>query len=505
MEEQLPHLLAIAIVTLVAVAMGLLMVRLKQPPMVGYILAGVALGPTVIGFVPRAEAVPLLAELGVLFLLFLVGMEISLKAFLTDLKPAALTVLGQLVFAISIMALFALALDWTPQQMLLLAFVVTMSSTAVALKILEDIGELRSELGRIVVAIMIAQDIAIVPMLILANSWGDGVSFEPMTLVTLALAIGGLAIFIGVLGPRGKIHFPAQDHILGRVELVTLTALAICCTAATVSGVLGFSPAYGAFLAGLFIGKTTLRTEAINAMEPIQGVLMVLFFVAIGLLLDVDFIAANLGLVSLFVFGILIVKSLVNIVILRLVGLSWTDAYQAGLIIGQIGEFSFVLAAVGLANSVLDPVGYKLAISVIVLSLLLSPLWMGAVKRVHDASQTGVESLKLALVHAYSDEVEDLTRAQAAMARGVKFTRQVVGHPRLVQVYAARAIESRRQRGDARRREAEAADAAKADERERQAERAKEEATHKGLPPKPQPAAVADVNALRAQQEDQKG
>ncbi|MCB1529341.1 MAG: cation:proton antiporter [Hyphomicrobiaceae bacterium] len=446
MEEQLPHLLAIAILTLAAVTMGMVMVRLKQPPLVGYILAGVVLGPAVLGFVPRVEAVPLVAEIGVVFLLFLVGMEISLKAFIADLKPAALTVLGQLLLAIGTMLIFASVLDWTMQQALLLAFVVTMSSTAVALKILEDIGELRSELGRIVVAVMIAQDIAIVPMLILANSWGSGISFEPSTLVTVVLAVGGLAVFIGVLGPRGKLHFPGEVHIMGRVEMVTLTALAVCCSAATLSGVLGFSPAYGAFLAGLLVGKTTLRTEAIDAMEPIQGVLMVLFFVAIGLLLDVDFILSNLVLVGLFVVGVLIVKSLANIAILRLVGCSWTDAYQAGLIIGQIGEFSFVLAAVGLANGVLDAAGYKLAISVIVLSLLLSPIWMSAVKRVHGASKMGMESLRLALVFAYSDEVDDVSRAQAAMVRGFKFSKRVVGHPQLLQRYASRMAEARRQR-----------------------------------------------------------
>lgn len=444
MEEQLPQLLAIAILTLAAVTMGLVMVRLKQPPMVGYILAGVTLGPTVIGFVPQAEAVPLLAEFGVLFLLFLVGMEISLKAFIADLRPAVLTVIGQLVFAVLIMAVFGVVLEWSLQQALLLAFVVTMSSTAVALKILEDIGELRTELGRIVVAIMIAQDIAIVPMLIMTHAWGDGVLVDLTTIVTLALAVGGLALFIAVVGPRGKLHFPFQEHILGRVELVTLTALFVSCSAATLSGIAGFSPAYGAFLAGLYIGKTRLRTEAINAMEPIQGVLMVLFFVAIGLLLDGQFIMQNLGLVTAFVVGVLVVKSLANIVILRLVGLSWTDAYQAGLIIGQIGEFSFVLAAAGLANQVLDPVGYKLAISVIVLSLLISPLWMSAVRRVHDEAKSGVESLRVALVHAYSGEVGELTRAQATLARGLRVTKHLVGHPSQLQAFAMRAVEARR-------------------------------------------------------------
>jgi len=432
MEEQLPHLLAIAIVTLVAVTSGLVMVWLRQPAMVGYILAGVVLGPTVLAFVPRVEAVPLVAEFGVLFLLFLVGMEISLKAFLADLKPALLTVLAQLAVAFISMWAFGAVLGWKSEQVILLSFIVTMSSTAVALKILEEIGELRTDLGRIVVAVMIAQDIAVVPMLIVADSLGDGVALEPATMLTLVLAVIGLAAFIGLIGPRGKIHFPGQDHLMGRVELVTLAALTVCCSAATLTGILGFSPAYGAFLAGLVIGKTTLRVEAIRAMEPIQGVLMVLFFVAIGLLLDVGFILANLLLVSVFVIAVLALKSAANIIILRTVGLKGTDAYQAGLIIGQIGEFAFVLAALGLANEVLDPVGYKLAMSVIVLSLLLSPLWMSAVRRMHAATEIGIEGLRVALAFAYSSEVKEMTRAQLAVRRGLKLAARAIGEQRLL-------------------------------------------------------------------------
>lgn len=399
MEDQLPHLLAISIIALAAVSSGLLMVALKQPPLVGYILAGVALGPAVFGFVPRAQGVPLLAEFGVLFLLFLVGMEISLKAFLKDLRPAVLTVIGQLLVALSVMMLFGFVLDWRPEQIVLLAFVVTMSSTAVALKILDDLGELRTDLGRIVVAVMIAQDIAIVPMLIVANALGSGEGLGIETVLSVALAIGSLGFFIAYFGPRGKIQFPWQDKILDRVELVTLVSLTICCSAAVVTGVLGLSPAYGAFLAGLFVGRTTLRGQAIQAMEPIQGVLMALFFVAIGLLLDISFILENWVLVATFVLSALLIKSIANIALLHQVGLPWTTAYQAGLITSQIGEFSFVLAAVGLANQILDPTGYKLAISVIVLSLLLSPLWMRAVRRVHDATEDGIKGLKTALFY----------------------------------------------------------------------------------------------------------
>lgn len=400
MEEQLPFLLLIAIVTLSAVTAGLFMAWLKQPPMVGYILAGLLLGPAGIGFMPSVDAVPLVAEFGVLFLLFVIGMEISLKAFIADLKPAVLTVIGQLAIALGAMMLFGAILGWRIEQVLLLAFVMTMSSTAVALKLLDDIGELRSDLGRIVVAVMIAQDIAVVPMLIIANSFQAGGTIETSTIMTVVLAIAVLVLFIAFVGPKGKLHFPWQERILGRVEMVTLVALLICSTSAVLTGVAGMSPAYGAFLAGLIVGKTTLRTEAIHAMEPIQGVLMVLFFVAIGLLLDVTFILENLALVAVFVLAALVLKSLANIAILYFVGMPWTTSYQAGLIMGQIGEFSFLLAAIGLASGVLDPVGYKLAMSVVVLSLLFSPLWMRAVKNAHDATEQRIGSFKTAFFAA---------------------------------------------------------------------------------------------------------
>ena len=417
MEDQLPFLLLIAIVTLAAVISGLVMVWLKQPPMVGYILAGLVLGPAGVGFMPHVDAVPLIAEFGVLFLLFFIGMEISLKAFIANLRPAVLTVIGQLVVALMAMMLFGALLDWRFEQVVLLAFVVTMSSTAVALKLLDDIGELRSDLGRIVVAVMIAQDIAIVPMLIIANAFQTGGTVEPGTFVTVVLAIGLLVLFIAVVGPRGKLQFPGQDRILGRVEMVTLVALLVCSTMAVITGVAGMSPAYGAFLAGLIVGKTTLRAQAIHAMEPIQGVLMVLFFVAIGLLLDVTFILQNLVLVSAFVLCALILKSIANIAILYSVGMPWKTAYQAGLITGQIGEFSFVLAAVGLANGVLDPVGYKLAISVIVLSLLFSPLWTRAVKQAHDATEQRIGNLKVAFF-SRAGPVDEKGSGRAAVATG---------------------------------------------------------------------------------------
>lgn len=412
MDDQMPILLAIAILALTAVVSGLVLTALRQPPLVGYILAGVLLGPSFFGFLPKIEEVPLIAHFGVLFLLFVIGMEISLRSFIADLKPALVLTLATLVVAFGAMMVFGAVLGWRVEQALLLAFVVSTSSTAVVLKVLEDLGESRSHLGRVVIATTIAQDIAIVPMLIVANAFKVDGTLETSTLVTVPVAIGGLAVMIAVLGPRGKIGFPFQDRILGRVEMVTLVALLLCCAAAVLSGIAGMSAAYGAFLAGLFVGRTTLRAEAITAMQPIQSVLMVMFFVTIGLMLDVKFIASNLILVAVFVLAALLGKSVLNVIVLRLVGLPSTTAFQAGLILGQIGEFAFVLAAVGLANQVIDPVGYKLAISVIVLSLLFSPMWTYTVQLVQERTQGGIKSLRMALFH-HRDTEENLAVADA--------------------------------------------------------------------------------------------
>ncbi|MCB1549776.1 MAG: cation:proton antiporter [Hyphomicrobiaceae bacterium] len=417
MEERLPELLALAIVAMVAVIMGLLFVRLKQPPIVGYILAGVVLGPAGIGLVPNTEQIPLLAELGVLMLLFVIGMEISVVAFMRDLRPAVITVAGQIFVALAAMAAFGAWLGWKVEQVLLLGFIMTMSSTAVALKMLEDIDELRSNIGRITVAVLIAQDIAVVPILILARSFGGGAGLDATVAATILLAVGGLVLFIRYLGRRGKVGFPGAETVTGRVDLVTMSCLAICFVAATISGFLGLSAAYGAFLAGLYVGRTKLRSEAIQALEPIQSVLMVVFFLSIGLLLDVAFILANWQLVTLFVCGVLCLKTLSNILILRLAGLSGMDAFTAGLTMGQIGEFSFVIAATGASTGLLFGASFKLAITVIALSLLVSPLWMSALRRVHAAAELGIANLRKAFAVAYSREIDEIEDAQAWLVR----------------------------------------------------------------------------------------
>ncbi len=416
-HEQIIGLEAISIVALVAVVMGLLLVRLKQPPIVGYILAGILLGPTGLGLIEHSQSITLLAELGVLLLLFLIGMEISIRAFVLVIKPAVTVAAGQILVALAITSAFGTVLGWSVEQILLLGFVVAVSSTAVAIKILEDIGELRTEIGRITVGVMVAQDIAIVPMLILAEAFGKETIPALSISVLIGSSVGLLGLLIWYLSRPGKIKLPLSEQLTGKPDLIALAALAFCLSAATASSLFGLSPVYGAFVAGLILANSTLRAEAIAVTAPIQSILVFIFFLSIGLLIDLEFIFTNWPVVLSFVMVVVVVKSALNVILIRMTGFTWDIALPAGLAMAQIGEFSFILAAVGLRNGVLDLDAYRLALSIVAVTLIISPVWMGMVRRVHEVTFGRLKTLRTVLTEAYSDELAELEKGRNAVAR----------------------------------------------------------------------------------------
>ena len=194
-----PNLTAIAIVFSVALLCGLLLMRFKQPAIIGYIVAGVILGPSGFQIIEETEAAKTLAELGVLLLLFLIGMELSLRAFKTVYKLASVIVLVQVVFSILVTSIIGIAMSWDWQQGILLGFVLAVSSTAVTVKVLADRGELRTHFGRITVGILIAQDLAVVAMLLVIEALNPNKQFDlwiiPKTIGAIIFVIA-IVIFI---------------------------------------------------------------------------------------------------------------------------------------------------------------------------------------------------------------------------------------------------------------------------------------------------------------------
>ena len=398
----------IAVVAVAALLCGMVLTRLRQPAIVGYIIAGVILGPSGLGLVEDRAKVQLLAELGVLVLLFLVGLRLSLRAFRSILKIALLGALLPLVLSVALTLAASRLFDWPIELAVLLGFVISLSSTVVAIKMLEDIGELHSEVGRRTVGILIAQDLAVVPMLLILNGMGGPRGFDVITLIPIAAAIGLLALLIWYFGKRERIDLPFSKWVRGGPDLIPLAALTLCFAAAAISGLLGLSTAYGAFLAGLLLGRTTARERLIQTTEPIQGVLMMVFALSIGLLIDLHYVWHHFGTVVLLLALVVVAKTAVNIGVLRLLGEPWPRAFLTGTVLGQIGEFSFVLAAAGAASGLIDAEGGRLAVTVIALSLIVSPIWLHFARQLQRLALAGVSDGDQLLHGLYEDDARRL-------------------------------------------------------------------------------------------------
>jgi CPA2 family monovalent cation:H+ antiporter-2 len=391
------ELTGMAAVALAALLCGLIMTRMRQPAVVGYILAGVALGPSGFGLVTDRAQISILAELGVLMLLFVIGMELSLRAFKLVWVTAVGTALLQIAISLAMMVLFHVLFELDLRAAVLLAFVIAISSTAVAIKILEAIGELRTRVGRITVSVLIAQDLAVVPMMLIVGAMGgEEAALTAWTAVKIALSIALLAGLIVYLSRRRRVRLPFVHHAAGNRELTAVAGLAYCFGAAAASGAVGLSPAYGAFLAGLFIGNTTQRKS-----------------MSIGMLMDLAYIWANLWLVLFLWFFASVFKTALNIGILRLFRETWPRAFLASMALAQIGEFSFLLTQTGLGAEVIDEEIHKLVVSVTVLSLAISPIWLGGARRLQRVAMRGFTSMRFLLLLLAGRE----TRSVLGLAR----------------------------------------------------------------------------------------
>jgi len=361
--------------------------------------------------------------MGVLMLLFIIGMELSLRAFMRIWKIAVSTTLFQITASTAVTLGLSRLAGFPWELAVLLGFVVAMSSTAVAIKILDDIGELRTGVGQITVGVLIAQDIAVVPMMLTVGALGgDGFKFSQIPVM-----IGSVAFLAGLIfyASRGrKIHLPYAEKIAENKELAPLAGLAFCFGWAAIAGLIGLSAAYGAFIAGLLIGSSQARHPMLNAVLPIQSVLMMVFFLSIGLLIDPAYMWNNAGVVAMLFLMVTVFKTIINVGFLRFAGQPWATSFLAGICMAQIGEFSFLLAVVGITSGVLDDEGRRLIVSVTVLSLALSPLWVFTARRLHLLTRYGVTEAADLLKMVYGPETEALalaaSKASSKTQRGLR-------------------------------------------------------------------------------------
>jgi len=377
------HFLDLAIVIFLAAITAVLSSRLRQLPFIGYVIAGVIIGPAVLGLIDDQAEIAFLAEIGVILLLFILGIELPLKAFRESYRTAVPATLA--LAALSLLFTFAigLAVELSLAEKIVYGFIIALSSTAVAVKLLEDIDLLNKGTGQIAVSILIAQDLLFVPMIMVINALGGDQGLDPLLLVRLILVILVLVGLIVFLSRKEKVHLLFEHSVERHRDLIPVAALTWCFVGAGLSELGGFSPAFGAFLAGLVIGNSHSKEKVLPAIEPLQSVFMMVFFLSIGMLIDFGVILANLLLISFLLVGAMLFKTVACVSLLKLFLPQdrWRCSFVTGLTISQIGEFSFILAAVALENGIFNEESYRVIIAVIALSLLLSPLWLKILQR----------------------------------------------------------------------------------------------------------------------------
>jgi len=385
-----PSLIATIAVSLsLAFLGGLAAVRIRLPPLVGYLLAGVAVGPFTPGFVADAHLAAQLAEIGVILLMFGVGMHFSVRDLWAVRAVALPGALAQIAVATALGCGLAMAWGWSLGGGLVFGLALSVASTVVLLRALEARGSLSSEPGRIAVGWLIVEDFAMVLVLVLlpplAGAAGGVPAAPHAAIAALALTLGKVAIFVGAMLVVGTRLFPwllAHVERTHSRELFTLAAVALALGIAYGSARLfGVSFALGAFFAGAVIHESDLGQRAASDTRPLQDAFSVLFFVAVGMLFD-PAILLHTPLRVLAVLAIIALgKSLAALAIVRALGRSNDTALGVAAALAQIGEFSFILAGLGVTMGLLPPEGQSLILAGALLSITLNPLMFHAAAR----------------------------------------------------------------------------------------------------------------------------
>jgi CPA2 family monovalent cation:H+ antiporter-2 len=356
---------------------------IKLPAIVGLLLAGAAMGPHGLSLVGDVHRVEVLAEIGVVLLLFTIGLEFSLAQLLKMWK----TLLGgggaQVVLCI---VAVAAATFWRGDgwgKPLFFGFLAALSSTAIVLRLLGERGQLGSPAGRIALGVLLFQDLCIVPLMLLTPylaGRGAGASDLALTLLKAAAVVAGVLLAARWVVPP----------ILLRVvrtrsrELFLTLLLVLCLGTAWLTSLAGLSLALGAFLAGLAISESEYSHQAMAEAIPFRDAFGSLFFVSIGMLMDVVFVAKNLPVVAAVVVAIIVLKTLTAAVPALALGNALHVSLNAGLALAQVGEFAFVLSRAGLKLNLIDGVEYQVFLSASVLTMVLTPALLYAGRRLSE-------------------------------------------------------------------------------------------------------------------------
>ena len=414
--------------TLILLAAGVFSVAALRaaglPGLLGYVLIGVGLGPLLPG-IDAESPTSHLAEFGVVFLMFSIGLEFSL-ARLKSMRQAVFG-LGGLQVAISmfIVMILGLMLEFPWESGLAMGGALAMSSTAIVSKLLSERGELDSEHGKLILGILLFQDLAVAPLIIFVPALAQSAGLGQALLLASMKAVLALILILAL----GQKLMRPWFHLAARAksgELFMLNVLLVTLGLAYLTDQAGLSLALGAFLAGVLIAETEYRYQVEADIRPFRDVLMGLFFVSVGFMLDLGVVAANWGQVLAILVALVFGKFLVIALLAGLFTQSWAVVTRVGAGLAQAGEFGFVLLALALGNNLLGGEQYQTLLAAMVLSMLASPLlfmagmrasrlleggaWMQQARGVHEIATRAFGIQKHVILCGYGRSGQSLAR-----------------------------------------------------------------------------------------------
>ncbi len=407
----------LALVLLAALAGGFLAQRLGQPLIVGYILAGVLVGPSTPGpSVVRLHDIDQLAELGVALLLFSLGLELSFRE-LAPVRTVALAgAITQIVLTIALGLAIGLALGWEWRPALWFGALISLSSTMVALKTIQAQGRLGTLSSRVMLGILVVQDLAVVPLMIVLPELSDpagGLSKVGIAALRAAVLLGLIVFFSTRVVPR-LMSLVARSNSR---ELFFLSTITLAVGVGHIAYLSGLSLAIGAFVAGLVVNESEYAHQALSEVIPLRDLFGMLFFASVGMLLDLSVFGEQPGVLLLVVLAVVVGKAAILAGIVRAFGYWNIVPLAVGLTLFQIGEFAFVLARVGLSSGAISDDVYSLTLNTAVITMALTPalsslvprlyawLWPRQARETHEAINLPVAGLRDHVIVAGSGRV----------------------------------------------------------------------------------------------------
>lgn len=356
-----------------SVVVVFLLQRIRLPSILGFLITGMIIGPFGFSLIENHEQVEMLSEIGVILLLFVIGMELTLSQLASIRRTVLYGGFLQVGLTIAVTAGIYLFLGFKWNVAVFLGFLFSLSSTAIVLKVLQDRNEISSPHGRTALGLLIFQDIIVVPMMLFTPILA-GDSVDVWQEILYLVLKSGLVILLTFLG--AKYLVPRGMYLVAKTknkELFLLTTITLCFAIAWLTSAAGLSLAFGAFIAGLIISESEYSYQATGTILPFRELFISFFFISIGMLLNLDFFFQNAGMVLLMVLIVFVVKGSIVSITSAILKYPLRTALLTGLALFQVGEFAFILSRVGLENGILSAQMNQYFLSVSIITMLLTP------------------------------------------------------------------------------------------------------------------------------------